>query len=65
MSATSGAELLSCKVELEACHERVNELTEGLLHFRDETRFLIEAHNVSLARIEALVSDFLKPVHDL
>ena len=61
----SGTELLNCKVELEACHERVNELTEGLLRVRDETKYLIEMHNHSLARIEELVSDFLKPKHAL
>ena len=61
----SGTELLECKVELEACHERINELTEGLLKVRDETKYLIEMHNASLAHIEELVSDYLKPVHTL
>ena len=54
---------MSIEVELEACHERVNELTEGLLRVRDETKYLIEMHSASLARIEELVSDYLKPAH--
>jgi hypothetical protein len=51
------------EVELEACHERVHELTEGLLQVRDELKYAIEAHQHSLDRIEALVADYLKPAH--
>jgi len=56
---------MSDSAELEACHERLHELTEGLLSVRDELKYTIEAHQHSLARIEELVSDYLKPVHTL
>lgn len=48
-------------IELEAAHERIHELTEGLLHVRDELTYSIEQHQASLKRIEELVSDYLKP----
>ena len=54
---------MSESLELEACHARVHELTEGLLQVRDELKYSIEAHQHSLARIEELVADYLKPVH--
>ena len=56
---------MSDSEELAACHERVHELTEGLLLIRDELKYTIEAHQHSLARIEELVSDYLKPAHQL
>jgi DNA polymerase I-like protein with 3'-5' exonuclease and polymerase domains len=53
--------MMSLEAEIEACHERVHELTEGLLQIRDELKFSIEAHQHSLQRIEALVADYMKP----
>jgi DNA polymerase I-like protein with 3'-5' exonuclease and polymerase domains len=53
--------MMSLETELEACHARVHELTEGLLQVRDELKYTIEAHQHSLERIEALVADYMKP----
>ena len=54
---------MSDSAELEACHEQVHELMEELLQVRDETKYFIEMHNASLLRIEELVSDYMRPIH--
>lgn len=47
--------------ELHAAHERIEELTNGLLAAREHIEDLIGLHIASLSHIEILVSDYLKP----